>query len=143
MERWQSLVEERIQNAMNEGHFDNLPGKGKPLNWEQNGLNDPAKDLANGLLKNNGYTPEWIERDRRIREEIAEAREKLRTAWHFYQPDSEETPGWQAAVQRFTDTLHKLNKKIDDYNLIVPILSKQRLRLRLAEELARLKSEAT
>jgi hypothetical protein len=45
------------------------------------------------------------------------------------------------AVARFEVQLNKLNRKISDFNLIVPIVSKQRARLRLADELRRLQEE--
>ena len=31
-EQWRDLISERIEEAMRAGHFDNLRGKGKPLN---------------------------------------------------------------------------------------------------------------
>jgi DnaJ family protein C protein 28 len=62
---WDDLVERRIQEAMAAGAFDRLPGQGKPLNLTRNPYLDPSLELAFGLLKNNGYTPEWISRDSR------------------------------------------------------------------------------
>ncbi len=131
-----ALVERKIQEAMAKGAFDNLPGHGKPLNLNQNPYVDPALDLAFGLLKNNGLAPEWIERDKGIRRERDALRRQLRRAWQAYQaePNNQKTV-WQAAVARFEAQLHKLNRKIDDFNLIVPVLSCQRLRLRLEDEL--------
>jgi DnaJ family protein C protein 28 len=138
LKEWQSLVEERIQSAMDEGRFDNLPGQGKPINWRQRAHTDPAQELTNGILKNNGYSPEWIDRDLAIRRELQVARDRLRAAWNFYQPDPEAQIGWQQAVSRFEETLQKINRQIDDYNLVVPILSKQRFRIELENELKRL-----
>ena len=142
MKAWRSLVEERIQAAMAEGQFDNLPGRGKPLNLNLAPDANPELELVHGLLKNNGFTPEWIDRDRLIRQELETARERLRAAWQYYQPDPEEKPGWQNAVKRFAESLQKINRQIDDYNLVTPILSKQRFRLRLEDELRQVKREA-
>jgi DnaJ family protein C protein 28 len=97
--------------------------------------------LAYGLLKNNGYVPEWIARDKEIREELEAARARLRTAWIQYQANPADEALWRGAVIRFEETIDHLNRKIDDFNLIVPILSCQRLHLRLAEELRRLPDE--
>jgi DnaJ family protein C protein 28 len=132
----QALVEQRIQEAMAEGAFDHLPGKGKPLNLNRNPYLDQGQDLAFGLLKNNGLAPEWIERDKEIRQELEAARRQLRRAWL-----RRGEPEWQAAVNRFEACLAKLNRKIDDFNLVVPVVSKQRPRLRLAAELRRLEKE--
>ncbi len=196
MKQWHTLVEERIQTAMQAGQFDNLSGHGKPLKLAKNPYADPSLELAHGLLKNNDYLPDWIERDIIIRREVEKAREQLRAAWQYYQPDLdrartkenlpiveslpkkqeftrlgpnleeasakkdvsvfEDSPkkqeihglgptpetqsGWQDAVSRFAEALAKINCKIDDYNLVVPILSKQRVHLRLEDELRQVKS---
>ncbi len=131
------LVERRIQEAMANGEFDNLRGHGKPLLFNTNPYLDPAQELAFGLLQNNGLAPDWIERDKEIRQELVALREQLRLAWQDYQanPGSEAT--WQIAVTRFEEAVAKLNRKIDTFNLIVPIPAKQRFRLRLEDELHR------
>jgi DnaJ family protein C protein 28 len=138
---WGDLVEQRIQEAMAAGTFDNLPGAGKPLNLDRNPYLDGSLELAYGLLKNNGYAPEWIARDKEIRQELEAARTHLRVAWKGRQADPADDSSWQAAVTRFEKVLAQLNQKIDNLNLIVPISSCQRLRLRLEEELHRLENE--
>jgi DnaJ family protein C protein 28 len=138
---WRDLVEQRIQEAMARGAFENLPGQGQPLNLSRNPYLDPSLELAYGLLKNNGYAPEWIARDKEIREELKAARARLRTAWVQYQANPAGEALWCGAVARFEETINQLNRKIDDFNLIVPVLSCQRLRLRLADELRRLHDE--
>jgi hypothetical protein len=59
---WIDIVaERRIVDAMNEGVFDNLPGKGKPLNLEDD-LSVPAHlRIQAKILKNAGGVPEWIQ----------------------------------------------------------------------------------
>jgi len=138
---WADLVERRIQEAMAAGAFDNLPGHGKPLNLDRNPYLDPSLDLAYGLLQHNGYTPEWIARDKEIRQELEAARARLRAAWARRCAHPAEEATWQAALARFEESLGQLNAKIDVYNLMVPIPSCQRVRLRLAEELAHLDHE--
>jgi len=138
----QALVERRIQEAMAEGAFDHLPGKGKPLNLKRNPYQESGQDLAFGLLKNNGLAPEWIERDKEIRRELEAAREQLRLARSRRRAGPAGDPTWQAALAGFEARLAKLNRKIDDFNLVVPLVSKQRPHLRLARELRRLEEEA-
>ncbi|HXW00728.1 MAG TPA: DnaJ family domain-containing protein [Anaerolineae bacterium] len=133
------LIEQRIQEAMANGEFDNLPGRGKPLPVHTNPYLDPTQELAFGLLQNNGMVPEWIERDKEIRQELEAARERLRLAWQQYQVNLSGEATWQAAMTRFEEALVKLNRKIDHFNLIVPIASNQRFRLRLDEELRRVR----
>lgn len=131
------LIEQRIQEAMANGEFDNLRGKGKPLQFNTNPYLDRSQELAFGLLQSNGFTPEWIERDKEIRQEIETARTLLQRAWQEYLVRPSDESAWQATVARFEETMGKINRKIDDFNLIVPILSCQRPRLRLADELRR------
>jgi DnaJ family protein C protein 28 len=134
------LVEQKIQQAMAEGAFDNLPGAGKPLDLQKNPYLDPSLELAYGLLKNNQLAPEWIERDKEIRREVEQTRRQLGRAWALFQAEPDQTAGWEAAVSRFAEQLVKLNRKIDDFNLIVPFLAGHRPRLSLAAELERLQS---
>lgn len=135
------LIERRIQEAMENGEFDNLRGRGKPLAFNTNPYLDRSQELAFGLLQNNGMAPDWIERDKEIRQELAATREKLRLAWEYYQANPTSETAWEAAVTRFTETLVKLNHKIDCFNLIAPIPTNQRFRLRLEDELRRIQSE--
>jgi DnaJ family protein C protein 28 len=138
---WRDRVEQRIQEAMAAGVFDNLPGAGQPLNLIRNPYLDPSLELAYGLLKNNGYTPEWIARDKEIREELEAARARLRAAWAQHQARPADETAWGAALAHFEETITRLNRKIDDFNLMVPVSCCQRVRVRLADELRRLNYE--
>jgi len=60
-------AEEQIRRAIEEGKFDNLPGKGKPLNLEQNPFEDPEWRLANHVLITSGFSLPWIEKRARSR----------------------------------------------------------------------------
>ena len=134
---WRDLVERRIQEAMAAGAFKNLSGQGKALDLTRNPYLDPSLELAYGLLHNNGYAPEWIARDKEIRQQLEAARARLRAAWEQRQANPGDQAPWQAAVARFEETLTQLNRMIDDFNLVVPIPSRQRVRLRLSDELSR------
>lgn len=134
------LVERRIQEAMANGEFDNLRGKGKPLPMNKNPYLDPSQELAFGLLQNNGFAPEWIERDKEIRRDIETIRAFLHRAWQAHLADPANEAAWQKALARFDDMLARLNRKIDDFNLMVPILSSQRPRLRRSDELSRVQA---
>src|SRR5215510_5011237 len=75
---WRDLVEEILGEARDNGHFDNLPGKGKPLRV-QDDVYAGDKALAYHLLKNNDLAPPEIERGRQIDADIARADEILAT----------------------------------------------------------------
>jgi hypothetical protein len=56
------LADKRIEDAMKEGKFDNLPGAGKPLDLEPIPAEENARLTwwALHILKNNDFTPEEI-----------------------------------------------------------------------------------
>src|SRR5574341_670165 len=76
-------AEEQIRRAMEEGKFDNLPGKGKPLRLEDNPLEDPEWRLAHHVLRSSGYTLPWIETRRELESEIQAARAALGRTWQW------------------------------------------------------------
>src|ERR1051325_7182391 len=55
------LVEEKIREAMANGEFDNLPGKGKPLDLDAYFAAPEDMRVAYSMLKNAGFVPEEME----------------------------------------------------------------------------------
>ena len=70
----EKAIEQIIREGMARGDFDNLKGKGKPLNLDDY-FNTP-EDVRMGfsILKSNDFVPEEVERLK----ELAELREKLK-----------------------------------------------------------------
>ncbi|MEW5871617.1 MAG: DnaJ family domain-containing protein [Chloroflexota bacterium] len=136
-------IEEHIRRAAEEGKFDNLPGKGKPLRLEGDPLADPEWRLAYHVLREGGYTLPWIELQQEIDAESEAARAGLRRAWAWRQKAlaGGEPPGlveaeWQRARRRFAARVEKLNRRIFDYNLQVPAERLQRRKLDVEREAA-------
>lgn len=69
----QSIVEERIRKAQEEGLFDNLPGKGKPLRLDDDSRIAPHLRASYRILKNAGILPPEMQ----LRKEISELRQLL------------------------------------------------------------------
>jgi hypothetical protein len=61
------IAEEKIREAMEKGEFDNLEGKGKPLNLEDDSHLPPDIRLSYKILKNAGCLPPEVELRREIR----------------------------------------------------------------------------
>lgn len=61
-----SLVEARIERALERGELTDLPGQGRPLSLEDDTRVAPELRLAYRILKNAGYVPEEIEMRREI-----------------------------------------------------------------------------
>ncbi|HEY4717939.1 MAG TPA: DnaJ family domain-containing protein [Anaerolineales bacterium] len=140
-------IEEIIQQAIKDGAFDNLPGKGKPLNLEDNPFIDPEWQLAYHLLKQNGFAPQFIEERQAIEVELAAARENLARSWAWRQRALERGEAltfveeeWGRAKLAFTQVVETLNKKIRNYNLHVPLPTLSRNLIDEQEEFARIES---
>jgi len=70
------LVEERIREAQSDGMFDNLPGKGRPLNLDDdNGVPEDLR-LTYKVLKNSNCLPIEME----LRKEFFNLRKLLSAA---------------------------------------------------------------
>ncbi|WP_242143037.1 MULTISPECIES: DUF1992 domain-containing protein [unclassified Bacillus cereus group] len=99
-----------VKRAEKSGVFDDLPGKGKPLQIDKSLSYNPEKQLYK-TLKDNHVLPRWIE----LSKEIDHLKEKLETI-----VDSKEAG----------KLVRKINKKILEYNLICPP-SAQKMRVKL------------
>lgn len=139
-------IEEHIRRAMQEGKFDDLPGKGKPLHLDENPHEDEAWRLSYHLLREAGYSLPWIETIKEIEAEIEKVRAALRRSWEWRaaaleqdQPYDLVQAEWQRAVDDFSQKLISLNKRIRDYNLEAPNERFQRPLLKLERELEELR----
>lgn len=109
LENW---IEEQILEAMAQGKFRDLPGKGKPLQlgpehpWEQTDW------MANHVLANAKVLPEWVELEQQINEELLWLKAN--------RPDHPDRPG----------RIETVNRLIDRFNFVVPLGSMQRARYR-------------
>ena len=67
------LVEEKIRQAQERGEFDNLPGKGKPIDLTAYFETPEDIRLAQSVLKNGGFTSREVD----LLNEIASLKEIL------------------------------------------------------------------
>lgn len=135
------LVEDLIQESMARGDFQNLSGTGKPLNkFDHNPYMDPMTHNLNRILIDNGYQPEWIVAHKEIRETITKMRKRLQEVRaRLGEPmRHSETLQWKEHCAVFADELGKLNKKVDNFNLIVPLMSRQMVHYSLKRELEKI-----
>lgn len=70
------LAEARIQEAVDRGEFDDLPGAGKPLILDDEALVPEERRTAYRLLKNAGYVPPEV----LLRREIADVEQLINVA---------------------------------------------------------------
>lgn len=136
-------LDEEIRRAMRAGAFDNLPGKGKPLNLDDNPHEDPTWRLAYRMLRSGGHTLPWIEKRQAIELELEAAREALKRSWDWcHSAGAAGLEGtvvqaeWERALAGFQAVIQNLNKRIFDYNLEVPSDQFKRRSLNATREIA-------
>jgi DnaJ family protein C protein 28 len=150
---WESWIDEQIREAQQRGEFDNLPGKGKPLDLTPNPY-AREQELAFKILKDAGYAPDWIELDKAIRGKLERAQTTLISRWEWCQNRLNELAGhpggraeaernrvlvgWQQAVATFEQAVEVINTDITELNLKVPDARFQRSKVNAAREVARL-----
>ncbi|XP_010773713.1 LOW QUALITY PROTEIN: dnaJ homolog subfamily C member 28 [Notothenia coriiceps] len=101
------LVEDMIQESMARGDFRNLSGADKPL-----------RDIRETIAE--------------IRNELLEERARLGDPLA-----PKEQSKWEQLCESAEGDLVKLNKMVDDYNLIVPMLNMQMVHFSLSREIDR------
>lgn len=122
MNRLESQAEKLLREAIEKGEFDNLPGKGKPLDLRENPFEDPDLRTVHRLLRNAGFAPAWIEERKDIDAALTTARVKLERAWNLFGKQQGEKlhPDWERSVRDFRQVAAELNQRIRIYNLKAP-----------------------
>jgi hypothetical protein len=148
------VADRKIEEAIAEGKFDDLPGKGQPLNLEED-ASIPAHDrAANRVLKNAGVLPDWMQLDREIdqmREENARAwaraereypsrRARLESAspGPAMEKRRKEFVGWLSRARTaYLGGVKAVNFEITKANMMSPNVARVHIPYRVAEETAR------
>lgn len=145
------LFDEIFRQAQAQGKFDNLSGKGKPLNFDTH-PDDHAAGVFNDVLKDNHILPEWVALAQEIdRSYQALFQQAVQSAQWVQQGldtlgDRKDLPAQQErdfllhqkrqARDRLTTGLNDLNTKIIEYNLKTPNIALQRFKFNIAEQIA-------
>jgi hypothetical protein len=101
----ESAIEQKIREAMERGEFDDLGGKGKPLDLDAYFNTPEDLRMAYSILKSNDFVPEEVE----IFREIAEIQTRLETSTDENERDD-------------------LSKRIDERRLSLKLLLERRTR---------------
>lgn len=89
------------------------------------------------VLIDNGFTPEWITLQKEISNDMKHLRESLarcRTEFGHLPLNDDDKNRWNEVLTKHKEMAKKLNAKIDKYNLLVPLLEKQKLHILLERE---------
>lgn len=143
---WDDLIGDIIQEGVERGLFDNLKGKGKPLNLRENHF-EADQALAHSIMKDNDVPPAWIMERNQILEEQATLRAEVlrKWAWHEAKFAAAQTANtrdrltlsWDDACLKWKGQIEQLNKRIVTYNLKRPSANLEIFKLNLDDELKR------
>lgn len=144
---YKSVVDQLIEEAQERGDFDNLPGKGKPLNIDDNPFAGDMQ-MAYKMLKDNDFTLPWIHDRKRMQDEVDELRSKMSHQVQLFGPQviAMARGGQQALAERRWAALNSqwivaiedINRRIKDVNYSIPVRKLELLTLALDIELTRL-----
>ena len=143
---YRDLIEDLIQEGQERGVFDNLKGKGKPLDLKSSHYEGDSK-LANELMKEHKIVPLWLAKRNTVELVIDELRQDIGRHWQrhalAFRLAQDKTRrmalslSWSAQCRAWEQQIKEINKLIDDFNLRRPSEGLEMLKLRLEEELQR------
>jgi DnaJ family protein C protein 28 len=149
---WKSLVDQLLDEARQEGKFDNLPGQGEPLKLDDDPNTPHEMKLAHKILKENDLAPEWVMLGKEVDALRERLLENMRRGWKAYQgaladADRSTRPyderqraeaTWRRAQEAYRLAAAKLNGELLRYNLKVPPGVPQKTLFNVERELAQL-----
>lgn len=154
--QWESLVDRLIEEARRRGEFDPKGTSGRRLKDDHADAYEGDMALANKVLKNGGYAPEFILLNQEIDGDVQKLRDALRAGARRrkrllaeaaeasgaraerFQQEAEE--GWQRTLAEAERRVPEINDKILTFNLKNRIPNMHRYRVQLAplvEEIVR------
>lgn len=148
MKHWESLIDKKIREGMEQGEFDHLPGKGKPLDTSENPFEDPEMRTAHRMLRNAGFAPPWIEERKDIEAEFEQSRHQLARVWIVLQnalgtgDELSARARWERALDSFRRQAGELNRRITAWNLKTPAAAFQQRLIEIENEVKRAKRES-
>lgn len=142
------MVESQIQEAMEAGAFDNLPGAGQPLPANKHEQLAGNNWLGFKVLQNGGMLPEWLSLAREIEEDgkvlaRIEARFTDLVAGAAITGDWELVrPGLRHALAQYEESARALRRKQDRFNITAPAIRCERPAIWVEFHLRRMRESA-
>lgn len=143
---WSNLIEDLIEEGRQQGLFENLPGKGKPLKLDNSPFGQ-ENALAHDLLRKNELKPAWIANRTELMDRIENLRHDIQRTWTRYEQEyryvqaeslrSALRINWDDACRKWDAQIRDLNKLINNFNLKRPSNNLEIYKLDLERELAR------
>lgn len=103
---WEIIADRKIREAMEEGLFDDLPGRGKPLDLGGNPYEEPLAGTLRRIFRDNGVRHPLAEGRQALEAELQDARREL---------------NWLGKEHDFRERIGALNREIRLFNLKAPL----------------------
>jgi len=133
----ESLVERQIREAVKRGDFDDLPGKGKPIDLGvANPYEDPTAGVIRRILRDNECSHPLVEAVRALDAQLDVMRNRLRAARETCVRTGSER-AWNESVQWFRREAAEWNALVLVHNLKAPAATFQRLKIDVEAEIQR------
>ena len=135
-ERWQSHIDRQLQELLESGQLEDLPGAGEPLDLSGNPFEPNDMRVANKLMRDNNVSPEWVSLGKALEEKKHNLSAKVRRAKSEYEralgaansahPDrqarakSNAKRRLQSAKRNLEIAARQYNDDVRRYNLMIP-----------------------
>ncbi len=133
-----NIAERRIADAIEEGKFDNLPGRGEPIVFEDDPHTPAHLRIPHQIMKNAGVVPGWVSAEQEIENSKASAdafRMKVAAA-----PPNE--PGEIIVLRaEYEKMLRESNNLILKYNVVNSFVYRAPIPFRIKDRLAQWDAE--
>jgi DnaJ family protein C protein 28 len=150
---FERIAERKIEEAIEEGLFDNLPGKGQPLNLDDDPMTPPHLRAANKILKNAGVLPGWMQADIEIeksRKECVDGWARIEKEYHKRLGKAQAAAGpnrekaladfvaWRARTREaHIGAMKRVNLDITKLNMMAPSVTRVHIPFKIADETTR------
>lgn len=145
---FEELIESQIQEAIESGAFDNLPGAGKPLQFTDQERMAGDNWLGYKVLQNGGMLPEWLGLAREI-EVDREALDRVDARHAELVMLAADSGDWEASVPalryaaaQYEEQARALRRKQERFNYSTPGFRCQRPAIWVEFHLQRLRTRA-
>jgi DnaJ homolog subfamily C member 28 len=145
---FEQLIESQIQEAIEAGAFENLPGAGKPLQFTDQERLAGDNWLGYKVLQNGGMLPEWlglareIERDQEALDRVDAHHAEIVSLAAGSGDWETAAPALRFALARYEEQARNLRRKQERYNYNAPGFRCQRPAIWVEFHLDRLRTRA-
>jgi hypothetical protein len=141
--KWQTFIDEKMQELIGDGDMSSHPMAGKPLNLEEDSHIPEEMRLAYRMMKDNDAVPAWMALGFTLREKHEKIYRRLDQYARDFVRRKREAGGsfinlkaaeerWEAAIKQLKVDIERYNKELLDFNLQVPPSIGQRVPLSMA-----------